>query len=68
MTAVADGMAVVSKSELELLRSRSNEWEVLVSSNGSLKAAADNATAIANTCRERLHVVEGGVVEVYRTG
>lgn len=59
MTAVADGMAVVSKSELELLRSRSNEWEALVSSNGSLKAAADNATAIANTCRERLHVVEG---------
>ncbi|ENC6657638.1 hypothetical protein ABKY47_002087 [Aeromonas hydrophila] len=59
MTVVADGMAVISRSELELLRSRSNEWEALVSSNGSLKTAADNATAIANTCRERLHVVEG---------
>lgn len=52
------GMALISPVELELLRSRSNEWEVLVSSNGALKAAADNATAIANSCRERLHTVE----------
>ncbi|MGL5480350.1 MAG: hypothetical protein ACRDC7_00540 [Aeromonas veronii] len=52
------GMVLISPAELELLRSRSNEWEALTSSNGSLKAAAENATAIANSCRERLHTVE----------